>query len=199
MSLINSSFLTNRTTLHVANLSKSLKWYSENLLMTQVKVIETPAYKSSFVVYDSQGQPNKGKPLAQRSGVVELRQLLNSNAKVYSGNSDPYRGFGHLCVSVSNIVQSQRELLEKGVDFKKKLEDGRQHNIAFILDPDGYWIELIENEINKKEGELDHSSDRMNHSMIRVKDPVKSLSFYRDVLGMKLFSTRKFPEASFDF
>ena len=31
-----------------------------------------------------------------------------------------------------------------GVRFKKRPEDGQMRNIAFILDPDGYWIEIIE-------------------------------------------------------
>ena len=31
-----------------------------------------------------------------------------------------------------------------GVPFQKKLEDGRMKDIAFIKDPDGYWIELIQ-------------------------------------------------------
>ena len=30
-----------------------------------------------------------------------------------------------------------------GVPFKKRLTDGKLKNIAFILDPDGYWIEVV--------------------------------------------------------
>ena len=30
---------------------------------------------------------------------------------------------------------------EKKVNWKKRLTDGRMKNIAFVLDPDGYWIE----------------------------------------------------------
>jgi lactoylglutathione lyase len=29
------------------------------------------------------------------------------------------------------------------VEFKKRPEDGRMNHIAFVLDPDGYWIELV--------------------------------------------------------
>ena len=28
------------------------------------------------------------------------------------------------------------------VSWKKRLTDGRMKNIAFVLDPDGYWIEV---------------------------------------------------------
>ena len=39
---------------------------------------------------------------------------------------------------------------EKGVKWKKRLTDGRMKDIAFVLDPDGYWIEVIQNEKIKK-------------------------------------------------
>jgi lactoylglutathione lyase len=32
------------------------------------------------------------------------------------------------------------------VSWKKRLTDGRMKNIAFILDPDNYWIEVVQNE-----------------------------------------------------
>ena len=37
-----------------------------------------------------------------------------------------------------------------------------------------------------------------NHTMLRVKDPAKSLAFYTGVLGMTLLALKKFPEMGFD-
>lgn len=37
-----------------------------------------------------------------------------------------------------------------------------------------------------------------NHTMLRVKDPAKSLAFYTGVLGMTLLAVKKFPEMGFD-
>ena len=37
-----------------------------------------------------------------------------------------------------------------------------------------------------------------NHTMLRVKDPVKSLEFYTGILGMTLLAVKKFPEMGFD-
>ena len=37
-----------------------------------------------------------------------------------------------------------------------------------------------------------------NHTMLRVKDPVKSLEFYTGVLGMTLLAVKKFPAMGFD-
>ncbi|KAG7919391.1 hypothetical protein KL934_001254 [Ogataea polymorpha] len=187
---------TNHTCLHVSNLAKSVGWYTNTFAMKAIKQLETAKYTSVFVAFDSVGHPHAGQPLAQRDGVVELRELKNSNAKVYDGNSEPYKGFGHLCVSVNNIAKTQEDFLAKGVNFKKRLQDGRQKNIAFILDPDGYWVELIENALDTATT-INPIAYRMNHTMIRVKDPKVSLKFYRDLLGMKIFSTRDFPEAQF--
>lgn len=38
----------------------------------------------------------------------------------------------------------------------------------------------------------------MNHTMIRVKDPEKSLSFYKDIMGMKLMRTSENKDANFN-
>ncbi|OWB54486.1 hypothetical protein B5S28_g333 [[Candida] boidinii] len=199
---IDSSFLTNHTCINISNPENSIKFYQDAFGMKIIKEIEIKdlKFKSWFLAFDGENQPFDGKYFADRTGVIELRQDLSkdlSKIEIYSGNSEPYKGFGHLCISVDNIVEAEKHLLSIGVTFKKKLSDGRQKNIAFVLDPDGYWIELIENEINKTEGKSNIQSYRMNHSMIRVRDPKESLKFYRDLLGMKLYSTRDFPDAKF--
>ncbi len=37
-----------------------------------------------------------------------------------------------------------------------------------------------------------------NHTMLRVKDPVKSLEFYSKILGMTLLHVKRFPDMQFD-
>ncbi len=37
-----------------------------------------------------------------------------------------------------------------------------------------------------------------NHTMLRVKDPAKSLAFYTGILGMTLLAVKKYPEMEFD-
>jgi lactoylglutathione lyase len=48
-----------------------------------------------------------------------------------------------LCVSVDNLQAACQRLEDAGYKFQKKLTDGRMRHIAFVLDPDGYWVEVI--------------------------------------------------------
>jgi len=43
----------------------------------------------------------------------------------------------------------------------------------------------------------DHSKWKFNHTMLRIKDPQKSVDYY-NLLGLSLVNQMKFPEAKFD-
>jgi lactoylglutathione lyase len=53
---------------------------------------------------------------------------------------------GFLGVSVDNIEAACSRFESLNVNWKKRLTDGRMKNVAFLLDPDGYWVELVQNE-----------------------------------------------------
>ncbi len=48
-------------------------------------------------------------------------------------------------VSVPDIEAACQRFEDLGVTFQKRLTDGRMKNLAFIKDPDGYWVEIIAN------------------------------------------------------
>ena len=73
-------------------------------------------------------------------------------------------------------------------------------HIAFALDPDGYWVEIIgqkNSDDTKDIKTTETSSYRFNHSMIRIKDAERSLKFYQEVMGMTLLKTNEQKEAKF--
>lgn len=57
-----------------------------------------------------------------------------------------------LGVSVDDLDAACKRFDDQGVNWKKRLTDGRMKNVAFILDPDNYWIEVIQNESLKDSG-----------------------------------------------
>lgn len=81
-------------------------------------------------------------------GVLELTHNhgteTQDGAVYHDGNSDP-RGFGHICVSVPDIQAACKRFDALQVPYQKRLEDGRMKHLAFIKDPDGYWVEIISN------------------------------------------------------
>lgn len=171
----------------------SLKFY-EFLGLKQINKMENPDNKFDlyFLAYDSPKAASAGKHWSDREGkgdslqppmnyfhtrirltqcfpgIVELTHNYGTESdpsfKVANGNSDPGKGFGHLCVSVDNIQAACERLEDAGYKFQKKLTDGRMRSIAFALDPDNYWVEIIgQNPVDKTEGikETDTQTYRM--------------------------------------
>lgn len=198
MPKIDNSFYMNHTCLRVKDPKVSVPFYEENFGMKLINHFKFESFSLYMMGYPTADKVN----WAAREGILELCHNHGAENdpeyKLNSGNGEKHRGFGHICVSVDNIAAAEQKLLANGVKFQKKLADGRQHNIAFALDPNGYWIELIEHGVGKsEEATTGAESYKLNHTMIRVKDPKKSLDFYRNVLGMKLFSRRDFEGAKF--
>ena len=59
-----------------------------------------------------------------------------------NGNKEPGRGFGHIAVVVDDIQKACERFEELQVKFIKRLQDGKMKHIAFIADPDDYWVEV---------------------------------------------------------
>lgn len=79
--------------------------------------------------------------------LLELTIADEPEVKYHNGNVDP-RGFGHLAIMVDDVYEACAEMERCGVAFQKKPDDGRMKGLAFILDPDGYWIEVVKRGAN---------------------------------------------------
>lgn len=199
-----TGFKFNHTMLRVKDPKRSIEFYEKNFGMKVYGHFPFAKFKFDNYYLGIESAAPQGAKWWQREGILELAHNYGTENdetyKINNGNEEPYRGFGHICFTVDNIQAASDRLEKNGVQFKKKLTDGRQKNIAFALDPDGYWIELVENSAlasTKKEDVTEVSTYKFNHSMIRVKDVNKSLKFYREVLGMKLLRTSEHANAKF--
>ncbi|CEP61151.1 lactoylglutathione lyase GLO1 LALA0_S02e07866g [Lachancea lanzarotensis] len=202
-----SSLKLNHTCLRVKDGKRSVEFYESKFGMKLIGQKKFPdmkfdLYFLSFPKSDLKQNKEGDIDVFQESGILELTHNYgtenDADFKVNNGNEEPYRGFGHVCFSVANIEKTCQELEARGVAFQKRLADGRQKSIAFALDPDGYWIELVSYD-RHEQGEKPHPDEghKFNHTMIRVKDAKRSLEFYQNVLGMKLVDISKHENAKF--
>lgn len=147
-------YIFNHTMLRVKNITASLDFYTRIIGFSLVDRRDFPEHQFSlyFLAYLVEGQQlpedthARRDWIAQQSGVLELTHnhgTESEDGSVYhNGNTDP-RGFGHICIAVPDVETACAVFEQKGVHFQKKLSDGRMKSIAFITDPDGYWIEII--------------------------------------------------------
>lgn len=150
-----AGFVFNHTMLRVKDAVASLALYTGALGFTLVSTRDFPdaGFSLYFLVLadDAADIPDDAAArrewLARQRGVLELTHNHGTEAQAgavyHDGNHEP-RGFGHLCVAVPDLRAACARLDAMGVPFQKRLSDGRMQSIAFIRDPDGYWIELIQ-------------------------------------------------------
>lgn len=148
-------FVFNHTMLRIKDAQASLDFYTRVLGFTLIRKLDFEQEQFSLyflaLIDDADATPDGDAErktwLARQRGVLELTHnhgTENESGRVYhDGNSDP-RGFGHLCISVPDIRAACVRLEGLGVPFQKKLSEGSMRDIAFIKDPDGYWVELIQ-------------------------------------------------------
>lgn len=138
--------------IRVKDAEASLKFYQETMRMDLLRTSENPSNKFNlyFLGYPAAVAP---PTQAEREGILELTWNYGTekdpNFEYHDGNAEP-QGFGHIAISVDNLDAACERFDEQKVKWKKRLTEGRMKNVAFILDPDGYWIEVIQNEKLKK-------------------------------------------------
>lgn len=124
------------TMIRVNNLEESLRFYCDALGMQLLRRKDYPSgeFTLAFVGYGSE----------EESAVIELTHNWNTS-KYELGNA-----FGHIALEVGDIYKTCEALRQKGVKIVR--EPGLMKHggpvIAFIEDPNGYRIELIERSVS---------------------------------------------------
>lgn len=122
------------TMLRVGDLDRSVKFYSEVLGMKLLRTTDRPdqKYSLAFVGYDEE----------DRASVLEL--TYNYGVEKYDLGS----AYGHVAVAVDDAAKACAEVKKRGGRVTREAGPvkGGTTVIAFVEDPDGYKIELIERE-----------------------------------------------------
>ncbi len=120
------------TMLRVGDLDRSLAFYSQVLGMRILRRKDYPEGKFTlaFVGYEEE----------DHSAVIEL---------TYNWGVDHYElgtGFGHIAIEVEDAAATCAEIRSRGGKVVREAGPMKHGNtvIAFVEDPDGYRIELIE-------------------------------------------------------
>ena len=189
--------------IRVKDPKKSLEFY-QFLGFNMIQKLDMPQWKfcNYFLAYNGPASLQGDPHFTDRNAVLELCHNYGTehdpNYSVVNGNTEPYRGFGHIAISVDNIEAACKRIEDAGYPFQKKLTEGRMRHIAFAKDPDGYWVEIIKRADEALSATTDPGSYRLNHTMLRVKDAEKSLKFYQESMGMKLVRTIENPDNQFN-
>ena len=153
---VTQKYIFNHTMLRVRDPKVSLEFYSQILGMKLLRKLDFE--KGEFSLYflgilapgetvPTGSDSEIAEFVARRSGILELTHNYgtenNPETPYHNGNTEP-RGFGHICFSVPDIVSACARFESLGVPFQKRLNEGSMKNIAFIKDPDHYWVEIIE-------------------------------------------------------
>ena len=157
------SYVFNQTMIRIKDPKISLDFYTRIIGMRLYRKLDFPDMK--FTLYflampgdvDNKNLPDDEKKrttwtFSQRA-MLELTHNWGTendvNFKYHDGNEKP-QGFGHIGISVPDVYKASERFEKLGVNFVKKPDDGKMKGLAFITDPDGYWIEILQANIIEK-------------------------------------------------
>ncbi|MCR9626830.1 lactoylglutathione lyase [Vibrio antiquarius] len=120
------------TMIRVVDLDKSIEFYTNVLGMSVLDRFENQEYRYSLVFVGSPDQPD--------GTTIELTYNWDT------GSYDLGNAFGHIALGCEDIYTACEKIKALGGNVTREpgpMKGGETH-IAFIKDPDGYPIELIQ-------------------------------------------------------
>ncbi|WP_114418910.1 lactoylglutathione lyase [Marinospirillum perlucidum] len=152
-----NEFVFNQTMLRIKDPEVTLDFYTRVMGMTLVRKLDFPemeftlfflaALKPEDVENWSKDTDERTRQTFGRPAMLELTYNWGSEKDPelqYHNCNDEPKGFGHIGFAVPDLDAACQRFDELGVSYVKRPEDGKMKDIAFIRDPDGYWIEIFE-------------------------------------------------------
>ncbi len=147
-------FVLNHSMLRVKDPAVALDFYTRIFGMRVLRKLDFPEMKFSlYFLHRPTGEAppdDVGERTAwtfAQHGILELTHNWGTEAdaafRYHDGNAQP-QGFGHICFAVPDLDAAVRWFDDNAVPYVKRPEQGKMRDVAFIKDPDGYWIEIVE-------------------------------------------------------
>lgn len=161
-----SEYFLNHTMLRVKDPQASLDFYTRVLGMRLLRRLDFSEltftlYFLGFIDEPTAQTVPKDDPDARTSwtfghkgGLLEFTHNWGSendpDVDYHNGNDSP-QGYGHICVTVPDVYGACERFEMLDVPFVKKPDTGKLKGIAFIQDPDGYWIEIVQADMMERQ------------------------------------------------
>lgn len=157
-------YVFNQTMMRIKDPERSMDFYTRVMGMRLVRKLDFPEMKFTlyFLAYLDDRQANmvpnddahRTTFIFGREAMLELTHNWGTendeDFSYHNGNDEP-QGFGHIGVAVPDVYSACARLENLGVEFVKKPDDGKMKGLAFIKDPDGYWIEILQPNMLEKQ------------------------------------------------
>ena len=120
------------TMLRVGNLQRSIDFYTQVLGMQLLRTSDNPEYQYTLAFLGFESNPHQ----------AELELTYNYGTESYEHGT----AYGHLAIGVPDIYAACDKIRAAGGQITREPGPvkGGTSVIAFVVDPDGYKIELIE-------------------------------------------------------
>jgi lactoylglutathione lyase len=150
-----AGFTLNHCMMRIKDPERSLAFYTRIFGMRVLRRLDFAELNFSLYFLNCpSGTDNPPEAVGDRTvwtflqrGLLELTHNWGSeddpDVAYHDGNSEP-QGFGHICISVPDLDDAVAWLDDNAVPFIKRPEQGKLPDVAFVRDPDGYWIEIVE-------------------------------------------------------
>lgn len=151
-------FTLDHTMIRVEDLAESLDWYQSHLDYEEKGRWEAETFTNVFL----------GPENVHDAGAL-LELTYNHDGHSYTMGD----AWGHIAVRVQDVTETYHQLMDDGVEDYRPPEENPGY--AFVKDPDGHDIEIVEREYGAKWS--------LDHTMIRVEDADEALGWYTRKLG----------------